>query len=61
MYKRQVFINAYREVLINGNVPNMSSLVIAVGMSSGMLVIAYYVFRKLEGSFADVVLSLIHI
>ena len=50
-----VFINAYRQVLINGSAPNMSSLLIAVGMSGGMLIIAYYVFRKLEGSFADVV------
>lgn len=50
-----VFINAYRQVLINGSMPNMSSLVISIGMSAGLLAVAYYVFRKLEGSFADVV------
>lgn len=50
-----VFINAYRQVLINGSVPNTSSLLISIGMSGAMLALAYYVFRKLEGSFADVV------
>jgi lipopolysaccharide transport system permease protein len=50
-----VFINAYRQVLINGDYPNMSSMLIASGISFGLLALAYYVFRKLEGSFADIV------
>jgi ABC-type polysaccharide/polyol phosphate export permease len=50
-----VFINAYREVLINGDFPSVSSMLIASGISFGLLACAYYIFRKLEGSFADIV------
>lgn len=50
-----VLINGYREVLINGGIPNVPSLLIATGMSFGLLAFAYLVFRKLEGSFADIV------
>lgn len=50
-----VFINAYRQVLLNAAAPSLSSMLIATGMSLGILVCAYYVFKKLEGSFADIV------
>lgn len=50
-----VLINAYRQVLINGALPNVASLLIALGISFGLLACAYFVFKKLEGSFADIV------
>lgn len=50
-----VIINAYREVIINGSAPNMSSMLIASGISLILLGISYTIFKKLEGSFADIV------
>ncbi len=50
-----VFINAYRQVLFNGTYPNWESLGIGFFISMGLYLIAYKVFKKLEGMFADVV------
>lgn len=50
-----VFINAYRQVLLGGGMPNLVSLGIGLGLSVGLYVIATSVFRRLEGAFADVV------
>lgn len=50
-----VFINAYRQVLLAGDFPNMGSLGIGVAISLGMFFVAYRVFKKMEGTFADVV------
>jgi ABC-type polysaccharide/polyol phosphate export permease len=50
-----VFINAYRQVLLNADFPNWGSLGIAVLISSLLFIFAYKIFKKLEKSFADVV------
>lgn len=48
-----VFINGYREILLNGNPPNLTSLGIGVVASILLVVIASVIFKRLEGSFAD--------
>lgn len=50
-----VFINAYREVLLAQGIPNLTSLGIGVALTAVIFVIAYYLFKKAEGMFADVV------
>lgn len=50
-----VFINAYREVIFNRNFPNMSSLFIGIGISLVLFFVAFKIFKKLEGIFADFV------
>ncbi len=50
-----VIINAYRQVLLGGGMPNLSSLGIALLLSVVMVVGGYQVFKRLEGMFADVV------
>ncbi len=50
-----VFINAYRNILFNADWPNFASLAIGVGISLFLFVIAYTLFKKLEGVFADIV------
>lgn len=50
-----VFINAYRQVLLGGNWPNWSSLAIGLTVSLTVYLIAFWIFKKLEGTFADVV------
>ncbi len=50
-----VFINAYRQVLLGRNWPSWSSLGIGLGVSLMVYLVAYKIFKKLEGTFADVV------
>lgn len=50
-----VFINAYRQVLLAGDLPNMGSLAVGIGISVGLFIISYKIFKKMEGTFADVV------
>lgn len=50
-----VFINAYRQILLSGSFPNWGSLTIASVMSLVIYLLAYRFFKKLEGSFADIV------
>ena len=50
-----VIINAYREVIIGQGNPNLNSLSIAFLVSSIIFGIGFYVFKKLEGKFADYV------
>lgn len=50
-----VFINAYREVLLNGEMFSWTSMGIAIVVSSIMLALSYSLFKKLEGVIADVV------
>lgn len=50
-----VFINAYRQVLLGKDLPNWQSLGIGIIISLIIYVIARRVFKKLEGTFADVV------
>lgn len=50
-----VFINAYRQVLFGGGFPNVSSLLVGVAISLLLFSLSYSLFKKLEGTFADVV------
>lgn len=48
-----VIINAYRQVMLSGSGPNLNSLGMAFAMSIGVFIIGFFVFKKLEGEFAD--------
>jgi len=50
-----IFINAYRQVMLGGGMPNFTSLGIALGLSLVMVLVGYKIFKNLEGMFADVV------
>lgn len=50
-----VYINAYRQVLLGNDWPNWGSLAIGMLVSIGLYIIAYRIFKNLEGTFADVV------
>jgi len=50
-----VFVNAYRQVLLTHDWPNWGSLGIALLISLLLYVVAFAIFKKLEGRFADVV------
>lgn len=50
-----VLVNAYREVILGGNMPKLSSLGIALLVSLITLYIGKKIFTRLEGLFADVV------
>lgn len=50
-----VFINAYRSVILSGELPNFLSLLIGFLSSLFIVFIGYSLFKKLEGMFADVV------
>lgn len=50
-----VFINAYRQVLLAGDLPNMGSLGIGIAISLGLFFVSYKIFKRMEGTFADVV------
>lgn len=50
-----VIINAYREVILAGGMPNLQSLGIALFLSLGLLAVTYKFFKKAEGVFADIV------
>lgn len=52
-----VFINAYREVLVGKGVLNIGSIAIGVIISLLIFIVSYRIFKKLEGVFADVILS----
>lgn len=49
-----VLINAYREVILGGNMPKLSSLAIALLVSLVTLYLGKKIFTRLEGLFADV-------
>lgn len=50
-----VIINAYRQVMLTGDGPNMSSLGIAFAMSLAVFGFGFVFFKKMEGEFADYV------
>jgi len=50
-----VIINAYRQTILGGGQPNYSSLAIAFFMSTFILFIGFYIFKKSEGQFTDYV------
>ena len=48
-----VIVNAYREVILNGDWPNLASLSIAAVLSLIVCALGYHFFKKYEGQFAD--------
>jgi lipopolysaccharide transport system permease protein len=50
-----VIINAYRQAILAGGIPNLQSLGLALLLSLGLLAITYKFFKKAEGVFADIV------
>lgn len=50
-----VIINAYRQVILGGGMPNLYSLSIAFIMSLFIFFFGFLIFKKLEGQFADYV------
>lgn len=48
-----VIVNAYRQVILSGGLPNLLSLGIALIVAIITCVIGFRVFKKLEGQFAD--------
>jgi len=50
-----VFINAYRQVLFGHKLPNLASLSVGIVISLIIFLAAHRFFKKLEGTFADVV------
>jgi ABC-type polysaccharide/polyol phosphate export permease len=50
-----VIVNAYRQVLLSGKDPNMSSLGIAAAVSLIIFSLGFALFKKMEGEFADYV------
>jgi lipopolysaccharide transport system permease protein len=50
-----VIINAYRQTILGGGMPNLTSLGIGLLVSVIVTIIGIRIFRKLEGVFADVV------
>lgn len=50
-----VIINAYRQVILGGGPPNLQSLGIGLVVSIIIYLLGHRLFKKLEGTFADVV------
>lgn len=50
-----VIINAYREVIISGGNPNITSLLTGLVISLVIFAVSFLMFKKLERSFADYV------
>lgn len=50
-----VLVNAYREAVLAGGMPNLVSLSIASFVSVILVIVGFKVFKKLEGQFADAV------
>ncbi len=48
-----VFVNAYRQTILGGGLPNFVSLAIALALSLVVATLGYRFFKKLEGQFAD--------
>ncbi|GIW64571.1 MAG: transport permease protein [Patescibacteria group bacterium] len=50
-----VIINGYRQVILGGKAPNLNSMMVAAVFSIVFFGIAYLIFKKQEGEFADYV------
>jgi len=50
-----ILVNAYRQVILAGGAPNFMSLGIAAILSIVLFLLAFRLFKKLEGQFADAV------
>jgi ABC-type polysaccharide/polyol phosphate export permease len=49
------FINAYRSIILAGEAPDLANLAAGAILTFLTLILGYYFFKRLEGSFADVV------
>lgn len=47
------FVNAYRDIFLNHQIPNIPSLLVLLGIGLILLVICYAVFKLLERKFAE--------
>ena len=50
-----VLLNAYRQVILGAQLPNLPHLTVALLASLMVLIIGWAIFKQLEGKFADVV------
>lgn len=50
-----VFINAYRQVLLGGDLPKWESLSIAAFLSINFFILSYFIFKKMEKDLVDIV------
>lgn len=48
-------ISAYRQVILNGEPPDLNYLAISGSITLVLFVLGYYVFKRLEPSFADII------
>jgi lipopolysaccharide transport system permease protein len=50
-----VIIGGYRDAIIFGRLPSLSSLALAGGISAILLIVGYAYFKKAEAQFADII------
>jgi len=48
-----LFINAYRRVLLHGESPGLEKVLLGLVIAVGTFLIGYYLFKKMEPTFAD--------
>jgi len=48
-----LFINAYRRVVLYGEQPDLSRVLIGLAVAVATFVIGYFLFKKMEKGFAD--------
>ena len=48
-----LFINAYRRVLLHGESPGLEKVVLGLAIAVATFLIGYYLFKKMEPTFAD--------
>jgi ABC-type polysaccharide/polyol phosphate export permease len=53
MNPNSLFINAYRRVILYGEQPEFSRVLMGAGIAIATFLIGYYLFKKLESGFAD--------
>ncbi len=48
-----LFIDAYRRVILHGQVPSMEKTLVGLGISVATFLVGYYLFKRMEPHFAD--------
>jgi lipopolysaccharide transport system permease protein len=48
-----LMINAYRRVMLEGTGPGLDRLLLGLGIAVGTFLVGYYLFKRMEPSFAD--------
>ena len=48
-----LFIDAYRRVILHGQVPSMEKTLVGLGVSVATFLVGYYLFKRMEPHFAD--------